>query len=295
MITKEYVINKAINNKFAKLVVCCPYDSETVNACLESIKMNLCGVVFVGESSRINKVISVDELKKFEIEVVDVANDESAAKKTMELLKSRYGNVLMKGLIDTSLLLKTMLAKEYELRGDGLLSHVAMLTKNDGKTYFITDAAMNIAPSLPQKVEIIKNAVGVCHQLGMEKPVVANICAKEKPYDKMPATVDAAKLQEMYKNGIFKDCVVSGPLQVDNAVSLAACKVKGVTDEACGKADILMCPTIEVGNALSKALTYIGDYSFSGVLVGAKLPIVLVSRADSAEEKLMSIALSCAV
>ncbi len=295
MITKEYVIEKAVKNENAKVVVTCPYDTETIDACLAALEQKLCQFIFVGETSKIEQVISAEKLKGLNIEVFDVADDEAAACKTMELLKDRYGNVLMKGLIDTSLLLKTMLKKEYELRGGGLLSHVAMLTKDGGRTYFVTDAAMNIAPTLEQKVEIIKNAVSVCNSLGIEKPVVANICAKEKVYDKMPATVDAGKLQEMYLNGEFENCIVSGPLQVDNAVSMEACQVKGIKDEAGGKADILMCPAIEVGNALSKALTYIGSYSFSGVLVGAKLPIVLVSRADSADEKLLSIALACAV
>ncbi len=295
MITKDYIINKAINNLSAKVVVTCPYDTETIEACLKASEQKLCKFIFVGEENKISEVIKSDLIKKHEIELFYVKSDVESASKTMELLKEGKGNVLMKGLIDTSLLLKTMLQKEYGLRGEGLLSHVAMLTKEDAKTYFVTDAAMNIAPTLDQKVGIIKNAVSVCRSLGIERPVVANICAKEKVYDKMPATVDAGKLQEMYKNGVFENCIVSGPLQVDNAVSIEACEVKGVSDEAGGRADILMCHAIEVGNALSKALTYIGSYSFSGILVGAEIPIVLVSRSDSSDEKLLSIALACAV
>lgn len=295
MITKKSVFEKAVKNDSAKIVVTCPYDTDTVEACVEAIENKLCKVIFVGERSKIEGVIDSKKCGELEIEIVETSDNESAACKSMELLRDGVGNVLMKGLIDTSLLLKTMLKKEYGLRGEGLLSHVAMLTKDDAKTYFITDAAMNIAPTLEEKVSIIKNAVSICNSLGMKRPVVANICAKEKVYDKMPATVEAGKLQEMYLNGEFENCIVSGPLQVDNAVSLESCQIKGVKDEAGGKADILMCHAIEVGNALSKALTYIGDYSFSGVLVGAMLPIVLVSRADSAEEKLMSIALACAV
>lgn len=293
MITIEEVLKRVKDTDSKKMVVVCPYDSGTIEASVLAKKEGICNPIFIGESSKISQKITIDELISLGIEHIDVEDDSEAAKVAMNLLKEKKADVLMKGLIDTSLLLKTLLSKEYELRGSGLLSHVGLLSKKDHKSYLITDAAINIVPTLEQKVQIINNAVKVAHSLGIEEPVVANICAKEKPYDKMPATLDAAKLQEMYLNGEFEGCVISGPLQMDNAVSLEACEIKGVKDKAGGRADILMCNVIEVGNAVSKALTYIAGYSFSGIVVGAKVPMVLTSRADSCEEKLQSIAIAC--
>ncbi|MFV0498939.1 MAG: phosphate acyltransferase [Bacilli bacterium] len=292
MISQKAIFEKAILNKNQTTVVTCPYDNETIEAVIDAIKFDLCSFIFVGQANKINEVITSTELTKNNIKVVDADNDIDAAKKTMQLLKSKEANVLMKGLIDTSVLLKELLKRENELRTNRLLSHVGLLTKDGKKSYFVTDPALNIAPSLEQKVDIINNAVLVANELGLEKPVVANLCAKEKVYDKMPATLDAKKLQEMNQEGLIKNCLVSGPLQLDNAVSVEACKTKGVSDLAGGKADIFMCPFIEVGNALAKGMKYLAGYEFSGVVVGAKIPIVLVSRADNANEKLLSIAMA---
>ncbi len=292
MISQKNIIEKAKSKKGQITVVTCPYDNETIEAITEAVKIDLCKFVFVGESAKIMNVINEESLKKYDIKIVEASDDSDAAFKTMELLSSKQANVLMKGLIDTSVLLKELLKKEHNLRTDRLLSHVGILTKDSSKTYFVTDPALNIAPTLEQKVDIINNAVLVANSLGIEKPVVANLCAKEKPYDKMPATLDAQKLQEMNQQGIIKNCLVSGPLQLDNAVSIEACETKGVTDPAGGKADIFMCPFIEVGNALAKGIKYIAGYDFSGVVIGAKIPVVLVSRADNANEKLLSIAMA---
>lgn len=292
MINQNNIIEKAKSKKNQITVVTCPYDSETIEAVIDAVKIDLCKFAFVGEVAKIHDVISDEDINKYGIVVVDASSDVDAAAKTMEMLRDNKANVLMKGLIDTSVLLKEMLKKEYGLRTDRLLSHVGLLTKDGERAYFVTDPALNIAPTLEQKVDIINNAVLVANALGLEKPVVANICAKEKPYDKMPATLDAQKLQEMNQQGIIKNCLVSGPLQIDNAVSMEACEIKGVSDPAGGRADIFMCPFIEVGNALAKGIKYIAGYEFSGVIVGARIPFVLVSRADSANEKLLSIALA---
>lgn len=292
MINQKDIIERAKSKSGQITVVTCPYDSETIEAVIEAVEMDLCKFVFVGESTKIYEQISKEDLEKYEIRLVEASNDVNATEQTMALLRDKEANVLMKGLIDTSVLLKEMLKKEYGLRTDSLLSHVGLLTKEGERTYFVTDAALNITPTLEQKVDIINNAVLVANSLGLEKPVVANLCAKEKPYDKMPATLDAQKLQEMNQAGKIANCIVSGPLQLDNAVSIEACETKGVTDPAGGKADIFMCPFIEVGNALAKGMKYIAGYEFSGVVIGAKIPIVLVSRADNSNEKLLSIAMA---
>lgn len=292
MINQKDIIERAKSKKGQVTAVTCPYDSETIESVVDAVEMDLCKFVFIGEKAKISKVISNEDVEKYDIKVVAASDDVDAAVKTMELLKNGDANVLMKGLIDTSVLLREMLKKEYGLRTDKLLSHVGLLTKEGERSYFVTDPALNIAPTLEQKVDIINNAVFVANSLGIKEPVVANLCAKEKPYDKMPATLDAQKLQEMNQEGLIKNCIVSGPLQLDNAVSVKACETKGVTDPAGGKADIFMCPFIEVGNALAKGIKYIAGYDFSGVVVGARIPIVLVSRADEANEKLLSIAIA---
>lgn len=295
MLTSSTIFEKAKNKKGQIMVVTCPYDYDTIQACEKALEMELCEIVFVGDLSKITNLISKEKLDNLGIDVYNEIDDIASAKKSMELINAGKANLLMKGLIDTSLLLKTFLSSEYNLRTNQLLSHVGLLMKEDCKTYFVTDAAMNIAPTLEQKVSIINNAVVVARALGIEKPVVANLCAKEKKYDKMPATIDADALHQMNLDGSIKDCYVSGPMQMDNVLSKESCEIKGLKEEACGASDILMCPTIEVGNVLAKGLKYLSGYSFCGVVVGAKVPIVLVSRADDFEEKLLSIAVASCI
>ncbi len=201
---------------------------------------------------------------------------------------------LMKGLLDTSVILKAVVKRENELRTGKTLSYVGILFNEDKDRYYLTsDGAMLIAPTLEQKKGIVENSVEVAHALGVECPNVAMICAKEKYYEKMPATVDATALQKMNQDGEIKDCVVSGPLQLDNAVDKHAVEVKGVKDPVAGKADILVVSAIEVGNVLLKTAKYLGGWTFGGVVVGAKIPIVVCSRSDGEAAKLVSIAVAC--
>ncbi len=293
MINKEAIIQRAKDKETKVLVVTCPYDDGTVQAACYAQKENFVDLIFVGEELKIKEAIERNSEESTTIRYEYVTDDEQAAVKSMELLRDGEASMLMKGLIDTSLLLKTLLKKEYGLRQDGLLSHVGLLFKDDAKTYLISDAAMNIAPDLEKKKQIIENCLHVAHRLGLDVPVVANLCAKEKPYDKMIHTLDAEELRKHFLDR--KDCIVSGPLQMDNAVSLEACEIKNVQDPACGKADIFACPTIEVGNAVAKGLKYLGGYNFAGILIGAKIPIVLVSRADEFEEKMLSLAIAACI
>ena len=198
----------------------------------------------------------------------------------------------MKGLLDTSVILKAVLNKEWGLRTDSLLSHVMVYeVPSYDKLLVTTDGGMNIEPDYDQKVKILKNAIEATKPLGLKHIKVACLAAKEKVNSKMQATVDARALQEAGERGEFgKDVTVEGPLAFDLAVSKEAAKVKGFKSKVSGETDIMLMPTIEVGNCIGKALTYFAGAKSAGIIMGAKAPIVLVSRADSHESKLYSIA-----
>lgn len=203
----------------------------------------------------------------------------------------------MKGNVPTATILKEVLNKEYGLRTGSVLSHVAAFEVPDyDQLIFVTDAAMNVAPDLNQKVQIVQNSVQVARALGIEMPKVAPLAAVEVVNPTMQATVDAALLTQMNNRGQIKDCIVDGPLALDNAVSALAAEHKGIKSEVAGQADILFVPTIEVGNVLYKSLIYFAKAKVGAIIAGAKAPIVLTSRADSAESKLYSLALAvCSV
>ena len=198
----------------------------------------------------------------------------------------------MKGLIGTASLLKAVLNKEAELRTNNLLSHVMIY---DVPTYhkllFLTDGGMVPYPELKDKIGIINNSVSVAKSLGIDTPKVAPICAVEVVNPSMQATIDASTLSTMNRRGQIKGCIIDGPLALDNAISKEAAKHKGIVSEVAGEADILLVPNIESGNFLGKSLTYFAKAESAGVIIGAKCPIVLVSRADSFKSKLYSIAL----
>ena len=199
----------------------------------------------------------------------------------------------MKGLVDTSIVLKAVLNKELTLRTGSPISHAAVCEiPGYDRLMFVTDAAMNISPDVNAKAAIIRNVVKLAHALDIDCPKVGVVCAKEKVDEKMPATVDAQTLVDMNKNGEITDCLVGGPFALDNAVSEEAAKHKGIKDPIAGKCDVLLVPDIEAGNVLYKAISYFSNSKIAGIILGASKPIVLTSRADSEETKMYSIALA---
>lgn len=200
--------------------------------------------------------------------------------------------MVMKGLVDTSIILKSVLDKDKGLRTGNILSHVAVFDiKKYDRLFFITDAAMNLAPDPNAKKQIIENACKVAYSLDIDLPKVAVICAKEKVNPKMKDTVDAKELEDMCNRGELKDCIVGRPFALDNAVSLEPANYKAINHPVAGKAHILLVPNIEAGNILYKLLVFFSESKNAGVIVGAKAPIILISRADNEETKLNSIAL----
>lgn len=229
------------------------------------------------------------------IEVIAAQSSAEAAELSVKAVRNGEADVLMKGNIPTANILKAVLNKEWGLRKGSVLSHVATFeVPNYNRLIFVTDAAMNIAPDVTQKAAIIQNTVEVALAIGIDLPKVAPIAAVEVVNPAMQATIDAAMLTQMNRRGQIKNCVVDGPLALDNAVSQIAAEHKGIVSDVAGKADILLVPTIEAGNVLYKSLVYFADAKVGAMIAGAKAPIVLTSRADSAETKVYSLALAVA-
>jgi len=227
---------------------------------------------------------------------IEIHHVKGAAQAAKEAVKSVYmndSNVLMKGHIPTAVLLKAVLNQDFGLRTGSVLSHVAAFEiQGFDRLIFVTDAGMNISPDLQQKAQIIQNTVQIARSVGVETPIVAPLAAVEVVNPSMQATLDAAALAAMNRRGQIKDCIVDGPLALDNAISIDAAKHKKIEGDTAGKADILLVPNIESGNILYKSLVYFAKAKVGGVIAGAKAPIVLTSRADSAESKLFSLALA---
>lgn len=222
-----------------------------------------------------------------------VRDANQAALAAVKSVRLNEANVLMKGHISTALILKAVLNPDFGLRTGKVLSHVAAFEINGyDRLIFVTDAAMNIAPDLSQKAQIIQNAVKVAHATGVTNPIVAPLAAVETVNPNMQPTLDAAALVSMNLRGQIKDCIIDGPLALDNAISVEAAHHKGISGEHAGRADILLVPSIEAGNILYKSLVYFAKAKVGAVIEGAKAPIVLTSRADSAESKLNSLALA---
>jgi phosphate butyryltransferase len=274
------------------LAVACAQDEDVLIAVDKAREAGIVEAVLVGNKAEIERIAERHNinLNHYTIEAIDDLAE--ASLRAVELVSTGKAHLVMKGLVDTAIILKAVLNKEVGLRTGNALSHVAVFdVPNFPRLLYVTDAAMNIAPDLETKRMILENSLDVAKALDNEMPNVGVICAKEKVNDKMPATVDAAELVKMNQEGIILGCKVGGPFALDNAVSEEAAKIKGIKDPMGGKVDILLCPTIEAGNVLYKALTFLAGARSAGIIVGAKAPVVLTSRADDDDSKLNSIAL----
>lgn len=276
-----------------RLAVALANDEEVLLAVSNAHKEGIVTAVLVGDEPKMRAIAAEHNIDLSPFEIVNEADLQAASAIAVGLVSSGKADIVMKGLVDTSIILKAVLNKETGLRTGSVLSHTAVFdVPSYGKLLFVTDAAMNIAPDVEAKAKIIDNTVKLVNALDIENPNVAVVCAKEKVSDKMPATLDAEALVKMNQEGTIKDCVVGGPFALDNAVSKEAAKIKGVTHPGAGEADILLMPSIEAGNILYKSLSILSKTKNAGIILGAKAPVVLTSRADSDETKLYSIALA---
>ncbi|SFA88810.1 phosphate butyryltransferase [Clostridium frigidicarnis] len=292
----ENLIELAKNKNKKILSVAVAQDKEVLKAVLSGVSIGIINAILVGDKEKIEQICKEENWDLKGLEIVNVKNDKKAAEEAVKLVSTNKADFIMKGMLSTADLLKAVLNKEFGLRGKSLLSHVMLYeTQNYHKLLFLTDGGMVPYPELKDKIGIIDNAVKVANAVGIDMPKVAPLCAVEVVNQSMTATIDASILSSMNKRGQIKDCVIDGPLALDNAISLEAAKHKGIVSEVAGDADILLVPNIEAGNLLGKSLTYFGNAESAGIVMGAKCPIVLVSRADTAKSKLYSIALGAIV
>ena len=289
----EEILELAKKSGAKKISVAFAQDEEVLKAVKAAVNENICIPILVGDKE---KIVEISKEIKFDInniEIIDEKDGNEAARKAVALVSSGKADIVMKGLIDTSIILKAVLDKEIGLRTNNILSHAAVFSiEKYHKLLIITDAAMNIAPNADEKRQILENTLKLAHSFGIGSPKVAAICAKEKVSSKMQATVDAQELVNMQHDGKITGCVIEGPYALDNAISKESAHIKGINGEVAGDADILLMPNIESGNVLYKSLTYFSDSENAGIILGAKAPIVLTSRADSDIAKLNSIALA---
>jgi phosphate butyryltransferase len=282
-----------VSNRSVRLAVAAAAEPDVLRAVADARARGVIDPILVGERDAIVRAADEAEVDVTSMEIDDVNGIEAATRRAVALVSGGQASMLMKGLVETSVLLRAVLDRDAGLRSGSVLSHLAVF-EVDGfpRPFGVTDAAMNIAPDYPAKKAILENAVTFFHSIGYDEPRVAILAAKEKVSDKMPATTDAALLVEAFRRGEITGCLVDGPFALDNAVSLEAAHTKGIESPVAGLADILLMPQIESGNVLYKALAFLARSRHAGVIVGARAPIVLTSRADSHAAKLDSISLA---
>jgi len=291
------LIKTAQSQQKMRLVVAAAQDEDVLTAVKEAKEMNLIDGILIGDEAKIVEIAKEIDLDLNQYTVINKPDLADAALESVKMVSAGEADFVMKGLLDTSILLKAVLNKEFGLRTENLLSHVMVYEASTyHKLLFLTDGGMNIEPSLDEKKGILNNAVIAAKALGNTEVKVACLAAKEKVNDKMQSTVDGAALKALAEEGAFGEgVVVEGPIAFDLAVSKEAAEIKGYKSPVAGEADVILVPTIEVGNGVGKALTYIANAKSAGVIMGAKAPVVLVSRADSSESKLYSIALGSVI
>ena len=275
-----------------KVAVAVAQDAAAVGAVVEAKKRNMAHSVLVGNEREILETADSIGASLEGTPIVNEPDPIRAAAAAVRMVSAGEADILMKGFIHTDDLLRSVLDREFGLRTEAIMSHVFIVEDPErDKLIFITDAAMNIAPDLEQKAAILLNAVHVAKIFGVHEPKVAVLAAVELVNPKMSATLDAAALGTMADRSQYvPDCIVDGPFALDNAVSPEAARYKRITGPVAGEADIFVVPTIEAGNIFVKSLVYFAHRRVIGLLVGARAPVVLTSRADSMEAKLLSIA-----
>jgi phosphotransacetylase len=270
-----------------------PCEASALEGAIEAGQKRLITPILVGPASKIAEVAKAAGVKLDGIRIVDVPHSHAAAAKAVELVRQGEAELLMKGSLHTDELLGAVVARETGLRTGRRLSHVFIMdVPTYHKVLIVTDAAINIAPTLEDKVDICQNAIDLVIQLGNLKPKVAILAAVETVTSKMPATIDAAALCKMAERGQITGAILDGPLAFDNAISKEAAKTKGIESDVAGDPDILLTPDLESGNILAKQLTFLANADSAGVVLGAKVPIILTSRADSVRSRIASCAVA---
>jgi len=279
-----------------RIAIAAAGDYEVLEAIRNAIREGWIEPILIGHKPAITTIAEELDFDLSSIEIIHVPDSVQAAYEATRLVREGYADVLMKGLVSTQYLLRAVLDKENGLRAGDLLSHVAFFeSPYYHKLLGLTDAAMNVNPTFEDKVALINNAVEAFHKLGVEMPKVAVIGSVETINPKMEATMHAATLSMMNKRNQIKGCIVDGPLALDNAVSRKSAELKHIESDVAGDVDLIVAPEINGANFLYKALNFIGGATAAAVIMGARVPIVLTSRADNERSKFLSIALAAAM
>ena len=279
-----------------RLAIASAEGEEIVEAVKRATDAGILQAVLIGNGEKITDLCQNLNFDLDKVEIVDTKDPKLASQLAVELVKRKKADMLMKGKVDTSTLLKAILDKEKGLRGARLLSHVAVVeVESYHKLMLVTDGGININPDVNKKVDILKNAVEVAKKLGIEKPKVSCLAAVESVNPEMQETVDAAVLVKMAERGDIEDVIIDGPVAFDIAVDSQSAQMKGIISPIAGDTDIFLVPNIASGNILVKALIYLAKAKVGGIVVGGGAPIILLSRSDTAAMKLYSMALGAAI
>lgn len=292
----QEVVDLVAGTTKKRLAVAVAQDEDVLQAVSNAYKMGLVDVSLVGDKKKIFEMADDINVDISNFDIVKEMDTQKAIRLAVDMVSSGSADVLMKGMVQTADLLRVVLDKDIGLRTKRTLSHIAVAElENYPKLLFITDGGMNIAPDLKQKADIIQNAVDAAIRIGIQTPKVAVLASIEMVNPSMSATLEAAALSKMAERGQIKNCIVDGPLAMDNAISKEAARHKGIVSPVAGDPDILLCPDIEAANILLKALVFLSKAKPCGILLGSRAPVVVTSRADDHVAKLHSIALAAAI
>ena len=268
-----------------------PCEASALLGAVEAAQAGLIDPIFVGPIKKIEETAKDAGVDLTNFKVVDAPHSVASAAQAVAVVREGRAEVLMKGSLHTDELMSAIVSREGGLRTGRRISHVFLMdVPTYHKVLIVTDAAINIAPTLEDKVDICQNAIDLAMSLGLNKPKVAILAAVETINSKMPATLDAAALCKMAERGQIKNGVLDGPLAFDNAISKQAAQIKGIRSEVAGDPDILLAPDLEAGNILAKQLSFLANADSAGLVLGARVPVILTSRADSVRSRIASCA-----
>ena len=289
----DRLIAKAKEVQAATTMVVHPCDETSLRGVTEAAEAGIIIPILVGPADKITAVAREHKLDIRRFQIVDVAHSEAAAAKAVELVREGKAELLMKGSLHTDELMRSVTSGTTGLRTARRISHVFVMdVPTYAETLFITDAAINIFPDLDTKRDIVQNAIDLFTQVGLGKPRVAILSAVETVTSKIPSTIEAAALCKMADRGQITGGLLDGPLAFDNAIDPEAAKIKGIRSEVAGRAQILVVPDLEAGNMLAKNLTFLAKADAAGIVLGARVPIILTSRADSVRARMASCAVA---
>ena len=270
-----------------------PCEATALTGAVEAASRGLIEPLLVGPAAKIAEIAASAQIDISNLTIVDAPHSHAAAIKAVELVREGKAEILMKGSLHTDELMSAIVSREGGLRTGRRISHVFIMdVPTYHKVLIVTDAAINIAPTLEDKVDICQNAIDLAISLGLEKPKVAILSAVETVTSKMQSTLDAAALCKMAERGQIKGGILDGPLAFDNAINKQAAKTKGIKSVVAGDPDILLAPDLEAGNILAKLLSFLANADSAGMVLGAKVPVILTSRADSVRSRIASCAVA---